>query len=149
MIGDVAHGEHAAVAVADDHRVRESALGHPARSTAVVLDSLARQLKRPSLGNAAVSRAEDVVPAAIEREAREAEVHQHRRQEAQRADIEIHGVAVKQQRRARRPALGLVVQAVERNRIRGDGDELGAHATTSGESRAARRSSAVPGRSAR
>src|SRR6266700_2036102 len=44
-----------------------------------------------------------------------------------RADVEIHGVAVEQQRRSHRLALGLVVQAVERDRFGGNGNELGAH----------------------
>jgi len=39
MIGDVAHREHAAVAVTDDDRVRKSALGHPPRGQPVVLDA--------------------------------------------------------------------------------------------------------------
>ncbi len=124
--------------------------GNPraARRGAVVLDALVRELERAALGGAAVARAEDVVPAAIERKARQAELHENRRQEAQRADIEVHGVAVKQQRRARGLALGLVVQAVERDRIGGDGDELGAHAATSGGSGAAARSPAALDRSA-
>jgi len=54
VIGDVAHREHAAVAVADHHWRGKSARGHPTRGDAVVLDALARELKRASLGNAAV-----------------------------------------------------------------------------------------------
>src|SRR6266581_3202678 len=149
MIGDMLHGEHAAVAVPDHDRSGKSVRKEPARRGAVVLDALARGLERTALRGAAVASAEDVVPAAIERKAREAELHQNGGQEAQRADIEVHGVAVKQQRRARGfSAFGLVVQAVERDRFGGNGDELGAHAITSGGSRATARSTAVPERSA-
>src|SRR6267378_2900709 len=147
MIGDVLHCEHATVAVPDHQRSGKSARREPARRGAVILDALARELERTALRGAAVARAEDVVPAAIEREARQAELHENRGQETQRADIEVHGVAVEQQRRTCRPALGLVVQAVERNRTGGNGDELGAHATTARESRAATRWPAVPDRS--
>jgi len=74
MIGDVTHREHAAVAVADDHRVRESALGHPARGDAIVFDALARKLERTALRGALARVLRMSCPAAIERKARQAEL---------------------------------------------------------------------------
>ena len=77
-----------------------AALRQPARGDAIVLDRLGRGLERAALGDAAIAGAEDVVAAAVEGEEDEPEARQHGRQEARRADIEVHRVAVEVERRA-------------------------------------------------
>ena len=121
MVGDVPHRQHAAVAVADDHRSGEAALGDPSRREAIVGDRLRDSLEGGAFRRAAVADREDVVSAAVEGEAGVAELRQRRRQEARRAAVEIHGVAVKQQHRAfARSALGLVPCALQRHGVRRD-----------------------------
>ena len=129
MIDDVPHAEHAAVAVADHDRVPEIRAPRATRA-AMRLSAIASRVdwKAPPSAIAAVARAEDVVPAAVEREAGEPEPRQHRRQEARRADVEIHRVAVKQQHRPGCVSrVGLVESSVEGNGVGGDGDELRPH----------------------
>jgi len=88
-----------------------------------VFDRFACFLESSPFGHPAVTDAEDVVAAAVEGEAGIAQFRQRGRQEARRADVEVHGVAVKQQRRAGRgAALGLVPDAVQRYRVGRDGD---------------------------
>ena len=106
---------HPAVAVPDDHRVGEAAPGHPARRDPVVLERFVNGLKCRPLRRPAVADAEDVAPPPVERQAREAELGEHRRQEARCAHVEVHRVAVEQQHRAARRAVGLVPRPVERH----------------------------------
>ncbi len=96
MIGDVTHREHSAVAVSDHDRVREASLREPLRRKPVVFDALLRSLESTAHRIAAVAGAQDVVAAAVEGEAGEAEIHEHRRQETQRAGVEVHRVAVEE-----------------------------------------------------
>lgn len=60
--------EHAAIAVADHHRMRKAVRGHPAGGVPVVGNSLGGGLKGGALGSPAVADRQDVVAAAIEGE---------------------------------------------------------------------------------
>src|SRR5436190_11184021 len=124
MIGDVLHREHAAIAVADHHRSRQSAPCEPGGGEAVVLHGLRNKLEGGAFGLTRVADGEDVVATAVEGERCKAQFCEHWRQEARRAAVEVHRVAVKQQRCAgARPSLGLVPCAFERHRIGRNGDE--------------------------
>ena len=128
MVGDVLDGEHAAIAVADHDRVGKAALVHPGGGVAVVFDALAGELERGAFGGAAVADAQNIVAAAVEREAGKPEAGQHRRQKARGADIKIHRVAVKQQHRpGDLPPLRQVQRAIKRQRIGCDRNQFGAH----------------------
>ena len=128
VIGNVLHGEHAAVAVPDHHRMRETAISHPTGCEPIVGDALGRGLKRSALGGAAVADGQDIMAAAIECQAGEAERGQGWRQKPRGTDIEIHRVAVEQQHTAGGSAAGgLIESAVERQCVSRNGDELGSH----------------------
>src|SRR5205085_11343505 len=106
---------YAPAAVPHDRGMWVAARGKPAGGIAVGGGRLRARRERRAFGRAAVADREDVVPAAVERERREAELGEARRQEARRAAVEVHRVAVKQERRrARFCAGGLVPCALER-----------------------------------
>ena len=94
MVRDVTDRERAAVAVPDHDRIGEAARRQPRGSDAVVVDRLGVGLERGAFGGAAVPDAEDVMAAPIEREAGESHARERRRQEARRALVEVHRVAV-------------------------------------------------------
>ena len=137
MIRDVLHREHAAVGVADHDRRRKAARLQPVGGVAIVRDRLFRHLKGAARDGAAVQRRHHVVAAPVEGERREAEPRQMRRQEARRAGVEVHAVAVQQHRGAARGRVGLVPEAVERVGVGRDGDEASSFifAGTTGNSR--------------
>jgi hypothetical protein len=128
VVHDVAHAQHAAVAVPDDDRMRKAARRYPGGCDPVVGQGFCGGLERAAHGVAAVAGAQYVVTTAVEREAGEPQARQHRRQETRRADVEVHGVAVEQQDGAAcLAALGLVPGPVERIGIGGNGNQLGVH----------------------
>ena len=125
MIDDVTHGEHAAVAVSDHDRVREAALPEPLRRKPVVFDAFLRGLESTAHRSAAVAGAQDVVAAAVEGEAGEPELHEHRRQETQRAGVEVHRVAVEEQYSSGGGTpVGLVVGSIKGFGVGRDGNEF-------------------------
>src|SRR5579862_2705758 len=106
-------------------------------AVSVVGDAFGGGLEGSPLGGAAVADRQDIVPAAVEREAGKPERGQPRRQKSRRTDIEVHRVAVEQQHAAgASAALRLVKRAVERQGIGRDRDEFGAHGEQSGGRRA-------------
>ena len=87
------------------------------------------QLQRSAFGRTAVAGAQDVVPPPVEGQAGQPHGGQCRGEEARRADVEVHGVPVHEEDRARDLAVvRLVVGAVERSGRRVDADEFGPHA---------------------
>lgn len=108
--------------------MRKSTRGQPLSRDSIVGDSFACKLERGSFRGPAVANAEDIVPAAVESKAGEAEARQDRRQKAQRPDIKVHRIAVEQQHGSRaRPALGLVECTVKRRRVGRNGDQFSSH----------------------
>ena len=75
------HREHAAVAVADDNRLGKSLRRHPGGRNGVVLNAFMGQLKRRALGRSAIANGQNIVAAAVEGQADEAELRQSGRQE--------------------------------------------------------------------
>src|ERR1700693_5023295 len=90
------HREHAAVAMADYHRIRKTAISYPVGRVTIVRDPLGGGLKRGTLGRPTVADRQNIVAAAIERQAGEAHRRQRWWQKPRRTDIEVHRVAVKQ-----------------------------------------------------
>ena len=127
MVRDVTDRERAAVAVPDHDRIGEGARREPRGGDAVVVDRLGVGLERGAFCGAAVADAEDVVPAAVESEAGETHARERRRQEARRALIEVHRVAVEEQRRAGGGPFRLVPGAVERHGSGRDRNERRLH----------------------
>jgi hypothetical protein len=100
------HREHSAVAVADDTGSAKPFFSSQSAAMRLSSRRFLDGLEGSALGGPAVADTEDVAPAAIERQAGEPEAGEDRRQEARRAQVEVHGVAMEQQRRPARRAFG-------------------------------------------
>src|SRR5262249_51852594 len=124
LIDDMADREQPAMAVADDDGMRKTACGQPLRGRAIVGDRLAGRLECRGFRLPTVADAEDVMAAAVEGQAGDAHLGETRREEARGSDVEVHGVAVEEQRGSHdRAARRLGEDAVERLRVGGNADE--------------------------
>ena len=133
MIHHVAHREHTAIAVPDNHRIGLPARRQPSGGQTVVFDGLVRALQGTALGGAAIAYGQNVMPASIKRETEQTKLGQQRRQETRRTSVKIHRVTVKQQHRTgNRTALRLIQGAVQR---RGVGGDAGGNACVLGSQR--------------
>ena len=94
----------------------------------VVGDAFVRELQRAADRRPRVADAQDVVPAAVECQASEAELRQHGRQPARRAGVEVHAVAVEEEDAAAAGSvLWLMERTVERSRVGRDRNQFRPH----------------------